>query len=516
MVNEGPPHRRIRVRTYFFFLALFEMLLFLSHLPLLGLNYFWDELEQYIPSALDLYSSGWWIPHSAVPNIHPPAVMAYLAAFWKVAGYSPAATRSAMLLLAACGALAAFLLAIELSKEVGRGAPAFLAAVLLCCSPIFFAQSMMANLDAPAMVFTTIALLLFVQNRVREAAATCVVLVLVKETGIVAPLVFGVWLARERRWREAAWFALPFLALGGWLAALHSGTGYWTGSPGFAQYNFFFPLHPVRLAVALSRRMYSLFFASFQWIGAFAIAFAWRTSRLFHNRSWRIAWWLAAAHVGAVTLLGGAVLTRYLLPIMPIVFAAMAVGLAQFPRRPQRISATLLVLGLAASNFLNPPYPFPYEDNLAFTDFVHLQTSAAKFLERRFSGAQITTAWPMTRELSRPELGFVSRKIDVQTLRNFTPQTLQPLDWKNVQVFVAFSRTWDPQFSLNHIPIVRGFWQKFYGFTPNSTMEALRERVPIPLVAHFEERGQWVDIYVNPRTRISSPVVRAMLLRCAP
>jgi hypothetical protein len=353
--------------------------------------------------------------------------------------------------------------------------------------------------------------LLFLQGRIRACAAVCVVLVLVKETGLVVPLVFAAWLARERRWRDAAWFTAPVVVLACWLAALFQVTGHWTGSPGFEQYNLYFPLHPVRLLVALSRRMYSLFFASFQWIGAFAIAFVWRTSHLFRSRSWKIAWTLAGAHVMLVTMLGGAVLTRYLLPVVPIVYAAMAVGLAHFPRRPQHICAAALLVGLAASNFINPPYPFPYEDNLAFADFVKLQSSAATFLDHWFGAARITTVWPLTRELTRPELGFVSRQMEVQTLRNLTPQTLQPVDWQNVQVFVAFSRTWDPQFSFTHFAPVRRFWQRFYNFTPNSTMEALRSSVPFPVVAHFERRGQWLDIYVNTRTPISSPLVRAQV-----
>jgi len=506
----GPPHRRIRVETYAFFFLMFSVLMFVGHLPLLGLNYFWDEVEQYIPSALDIYHSGAFIPRSVEPVVHPPGVMAYLAAFWKIAGIHPAATRSAMLLLASFGVLVAFLLAIELSKGVTRGAPAFLAVGLLCCSPVFFAQSMMANLDAPAMLFTILALLLFLQGRLRVCAAVCVVLVLVKETGLVVPLVFFAWLAWERRWRDAVWFAAPAIALGAWLAALFHATGHWTGSPGFEQYNLYFPLHPVRLLVALGRRMYSLFFASFQWIGTIAIVVAWRTSRLFHSRSWKIAWSLAGAHVLLVTLLGGAVLTRYLLPITPIVYAAMAVGLAQLPKPRQHICAAALLAGLAVSNFINPPYPFPYEDNLAFADFVKLQSNAAAFLDHWFGDARVTTVWPLTRELTRPELGFVHRKMEVQTLRNLTPQTLQPVDWENVQVFVAFSRTWDPQFSFTHFAPVRQFWQHFYGFTPNSTMNALRARVPFPVFAHFERRGQWVDIYVNPRTPLSSPVVHAM------
>src|SRR5271157_3097303 len=223
--------RTIRSQTYVVFFLMFGLLLFLSHLPLINLPYFWDEAIQFIPSALDLLHDGAWIPHSAQPCVHPPGVMAYLAAFWGIAGYHPAVTRSAMLLLASLGILAAFLLAIELLRE-SRGTPAFLAVALLCASPVFFAQAMLAQLDAPAMLFTALALLFFLQDRIRASAVACVALVLVKETGLVAPLVFAGWLAYERRWREAAWYAAPVMALAGWLGVLKHGTGHWMGSPG--------------------------------------------------------------------------------------------------------------------------------------------------------------------------------------------------------------------------------------------------------------------------------------------
>ena len=326
-------------------------------------------------------------------------------------------------------------------------------------------------------------------------------------------LFFDLGWRAERRWRDAAWFGGPVLALAAWMAVLFHSSGYWSSNSGFEQYNLFFrALHPLRLLVAISRRFYSLFVAEFSMDRRYRHRLRLAPLRsLFRSRSWKIAWWLVATHIVTVTMLGGAVLTRYLLPIMPIVYAAMAVGIWSFPRRLQLVAGAALLVGLGASNFINPPYPFPYEDNLAFADFVKLQTGATAFLNRWFADARITTVWPLTRELERPELGFVSRKMQVQTLRNLTPQTLAPVDWQNVEVFVAFSRTWDPEFSFTHFGPIRSFWQHFYGFTPNTTMDGLRARVPFPVVAHFERRGQWLDIYVNPKTPLSSPAVRAML-----
>src|SRR5215471_16877611 len=132
---------------------LFALILYLSHFPFLRLPYFWDEAGQFIPAALDLFHSGFWIPHSVPPNIHPPAIAAYLAVWWRVVGFSPATTRTAMLLLATFEGLAAYLLSFKLCDRL-PGRPTFLAVALLMVSPIFFAQSMLAQLDGPALLFT--------------------------------------------------------------------------------------------------------------------------------------------------------------------------------------------------------------------------------------------------------------------------------------------------------------------------------------------------------------------------
>ena len=112
---------------------------FLTHALFFGLPYFWDELGQFVPAALDIYHDGAWVPHSTVPNAHPPGVMAYLAAVWKIFGYSIAATRGAMLVLAGLTVLVTFLLAIELCRGL-TGAPAFVPVLLLLADPLFICR----------------------------------------------------------------------------------------------------------------------------------------------------------------------------------------------------------------------------------------------------------------------------------------------------------------------------------------------------------------------------------------
>src|SRR5438552_23827 len=153
---------RISTGAYVLFFFLFAAAVAISHAPFFDLPFFWDEVGQFVPAALDLYNSGALVPWSVTPNAHPPGVMAYLAGVWMVTGFSIVSTRAAMLLLAAFGVLAVFLLAIKLCGAI-KGVPAFAVAALLCCSPIFYSQAMLAQLDMPAMLFTALATLLFLE-----------------------------------------------------------------------------------------------------------------------------------------------------------------------------------------------------------------------------------------------------------------------------------------------------------------------------------------------------------------
>jgi 4-amino-4-deoxy-L-arabinose transferase-like glycosyltransferase len=466
--------------------------MFVAHAPWLRLPYYWDELGQFVPAALDLFHYGAWIPRSTVPNVHPPGLMAYLAAFWSMAGCSPLNTRIAMLLVGSVAVLTAFLMAIELCRNV-RGAPAFMAVILLWASPLFFAQAMLAQLDMPAMLFTCLALLLFLQDKARLAAVVCAALVLVKETGVIVPLAFGAWLLYERRRREAAWFLLPAAVLCGWLAVLDRATGHLFGSTEFAQYNLYYPFHPVRFVFALGRRLYYLFFQDFHWIGTIAMVLAWRRG-LFSTRSWRIAWLLVGIHVLFLSLVGGAMLERYLLPVLPVVYAAMVASMSLYKPALKVACQFALLAGLVAGNFWNPPYPFPFENNLAFTDFVKLQQAAAEFLERDFAGAPVATVWPLTSALRRPELGYVSHPLPVRSLPDFTAASVNRLDWNSVRVVVLFSRMWEPEWSWTHIELVRRIWHRFYGYEPELSFVEMRRR-PVTPVARWVRHGLWVEVY---------------------
>jgi hypothetical protein len=473
----------------------FGIPLLLLHGGCLRLPYFWDELGQFVPAALDILRDHAWIPKSTLPNVHPPGVMAYLALTWKVFGYSIPATRLAMLALADVGLVALFFLSVEIAKPL-PGSPAFMPVILLLASPLFFTQSMMAQLDMPAMVFTLLALYLFLRDRFPLCALACTALVLAKETGAWVPVVFGACLLWEKRARPAAWFLIPIAALCLWLGYLWHATGTIFGNAEFKQYNVWFPLHPVRLSLTILRRLFFIFIENFHWIGTLALLYALRRSSLFRTRTWAVVTAIAAGHLLLVSVLGGAALERYLLPIVPLFYIAVAAAWTLLPARWQLWSKIALPAGLLASLFWNPPWPFPYENNLAAVDFVKVHANAAEYLEASYSDKVIASAWPFPDALRRPEFGYVTHPLKTRGLDDFNRSSVLPLK-SGVDVLVVYSRTWEPTYGILRIPSVASFFSRYYYYEPQITREEIETELGLHSVGRYERRGQWIEIYAR-------------------
>jgi hypothetical protein len=488
---------RAGFRAYALFGLLFFVILFAQHATVIDLPYFWDELGQFVPAALDILEQRAWVPKSTTPNVHPPGAMAYLAAVWAVFGYSVTATRLAMLALASAGVLAVFALAIELCRGL-RGMPAFFAAGLLLVSPLFWAQSMMAQLDMPAMVFTALALLLFLRERIVASAFACVVLVLIKETSLIVPAVFGALLLWERRIRDALWFLLPAAALAAWLAVLYSATGHIFGNRDFTHYNVTFQLHPVRLPVTIARRLFYLFIDNFHWVGTIGLVLALRRTRIFRSRAWAITTVVAALQMLVVSVLGGAALERYLMPVQPLFYIAVAAAWTVLSTRWRNISALAMAAGLIAGIFISPPFTYPFENNSAFVPFVRLQQQAAAFVAAEYPGSTIASAWPFPDALRRPEFGFVTKPMSVQGLDNFDPETVLAHRDK-IDVLVVYSRTWESKWGVLRMPWIRRFLGNYYFYKPQITQQQIEAELGLSRVARWEQRGQWIEVYARNR-----------------
>src|SRR5258708_23505667 len=91
------------------------VIIFLLHLPLLRLPFFWDEAGFYVPAAYDLAHFHTVVPRTTLDTGHPPLPAAYLALWFSLSGCKPAVAHIAMLLLSAFSLTNLFLLPLRVA-----------------------------------------------------------------------------------------------------------------------------------------------------------------------------------------------------------------------------------------------------------------------------------------------------------------------------------------------------------------------------------------------------------------
>ena len=466
------------------------------HLGILKLPFHWDELGQFAPASLDLYQDGSLVAHSTVPNVHPPGLVAMVALTWRLFGVSVVSARVAMLVVASAGLLFSFLLAIRLCRGAA-GAPAFAAVLFLMATPIFFSQSEMILLDMPAMTFTALALLLFLDERYAACAVACTALVLIKETSITTPMVFGAWLLfREKKIREALYFFAPAIALGAWLVLLHYKTGHWLGNEEFARDNVTGALSFPHILGGFTARLHYLFIADGRFIGAIALFAGFRMLR---GKDWQIAALVAVAQVVVVTVFGYAMLERYLIPVLPILYAAIAAAASVYPTSWRWVShATMLGIFVAAW-FWNPPYPFSLENNLAWTDFVSLQKEAANYLEAHAPHQRIASAWPFTGVIQHPYLGYVEHPLTSVDLPGFQLDEIKSVDPDSYDLLVAYAKFWTFEGHALDNNLMRPFIRQYQYYHPQATEAEIHALPGLILIQRWDRGGLWMEIYAKAR-----------------
>lgn len=414
--------------------------LFASHSTLLRLPYYWDEAGYYIPAAWDFFRTGSLIPTTTLSNAHPPLPSVYLALWWKLSGFSPAVTREAVLLVAALGLLAVWRLAMRLTGVAGV---AFWTVVLTGLYPVWFAQSTLAQADIFAAACALWGLVYALPARdgggvpkAWAAAAWFTAAALCKETAVAIPLTLAAvsaWNGMRARhwtpWRDALWLTSPALPLAGWYAWHHAKTGWWFGNPQFVRYNAQATLEPVRILAALGYRVLhltahmNLFVPVLMMLAALLLEPRKTKNGRERERICRMArgqiLLLLAMNAVLFSVLGGALLTRYLLPMYPLV---LLLAVATFYRRVPLWPALAAFCGCAfvLGLFVNPSYRFAPEDNLEYARVVRMDQAGIAELKTRYPDATVLTAWPVTDELTKPELGYVKKPWDVEAIDDFT------------------------------------------------------------------------------------------------
>ncbi|MCU1296393.1 MAG: hypothetical protein JWO91_671 [Acidobacteriaceae bacterium] len=517
MANSKKGVRRLDHPALIFVLIFFASALL--HISLLRLPYFWDEAGYYIPAARDLLFSGSLIPHSTPSNAHPALVMAYLAFCWKIAGYSPLVTRIAMLAVAAFSLTGLF----QLAKRISSKEVAVASTVCTAIYPVFFSQSSLAHVDLAAAGLVFWGLLAYIEDRRSAAAIWFSLAFLAKETAILVPLELFTWericprLAAShpalclyrRSITKSAFLLVPMIPLFAWYAYHYVRTGFIFGNPEFFRYNVQATIQPPRILLALMLRLWQVFGYFNLYLLTLAMLFAMTREPLSeHSHSKnevraRIAFnvqftFLAiiVVYVLALSVVGGAVLARYMLPVVPLI---IIIGISTVRRRLRhwRVIVALIFVAFAIGLFLNPPYGFSMEDNLAYRDYIVLHQRAENFLEARYPRARVLTAWPANDELTRPYLGYVPRPMQVVRIEDFTAeQLMSAVDLSsNFDVALVFSTKYEPRHALlEHWQTWTELKTRFFGYHRDVPPAAAAQILGGHVVYADNRDGQWVAV----------------------
>lgn len=508
---------------------------FLSHWTLLRLPYFWDEAGYYIPAAYDFFRTGTLIPYSTLTNAHPPLSAIYLALWWKISGFSPAVTRLAVCLVTALALTGVFALCRRLLNAEVAAATTLLTALY----PVWFAQSTLAHADIFAAAGTLWGLFYCLEERPdpRQGwlAALCFSLAaLAKETAIATPLVLLLWHLWEMRrkptqgrehLRVALQLGLPVLPLAAWYAYHFHKTGYLFGNPEFVHYNAIATLHPLRFVLAFAVRLMdvtvylNLFVPVLCMVAAmFLPALRQQNGNPRPRISWNIQAQIGLVLLGNLLLfsvLGGALLTRYLLPLYPLI---LLLCVSTWRRRVQQWGwlVALSVVAFLAGIFVNPPYRFAPEDNLSYRNMILLQHQAIAQLLHRDLHATVLTAWPVSDELTKPELGYVRQPVSVVAIENFSlPQVLRAAQMRGYNSALIFST----KYESNALPPIlrwgdRSWNQRFFDDHRDVPPEIVARLLRGTVVWQQKRDGLWAAVILFPtvqNAQFVAPSLRASL-----
>jgi hypothetical protein len=490
------------------------------HLPLLRLPYFWDEAGYFIPAARDILLTGDLIPHTTLSNAHPPLVMLWLALCWKLTAYSPLVTRTAMLLVAAFGFTALWLMA----RRIASAGVATATVVLTALTPTVFSQSAMAQLDIAAFALVLWTVYSHICGRRSQAIAFAALAAVAKETTVAVTLtLFGAdllgwfayrwwpvlaskWCLPRRTLLQCASYLLALLPLIGWYTYHWHRTGHVFGNPDYLRYNVGATITPVRILFAgIMRLWHATGYMNLFVLTAAALLLLWTTTQpdsptptaapIATNIQLLLAL-LVLAQAAEFSVVGGALLARYMIPAIPLVILLSVNVLRRYAPQWQWWIAGCAAAFVAALLF-NPPWFISPEDNLTWARYVQMHQTAVHYAEQHYAQERILTAWPASDELNRPFLGYVNKPLSVVRLENFTAEEIlraqqQP---ESFDVVVAFSTKFEPQRGFfQRIPGWNQLQTRYFDFHQDLPAKAIARMLHGRIVWQDSASGEWIAL----------------------
>ena len=157
---------------------------------------------------------------------------------------------------------------------------------------------------------------------------------------------------------------------------------------------------------------------------------------------------------------------------------------------------------ITAANFVFPPYPFPFENNLAWVSFTELEMEAGAALSL-YKGSIVTT-FPARDTLGNPELGFVETARRSREIPDFHALTIDKLMSDPPDLMLVYSTEYDP-LHLRRFTVVRQLLTRLYAWQPSLTPEEVADRLGMRVSREWTRRGLRMALLVKsgpPRLRL--------------
>jgi hypothetical protein len=205
-----------------------------------------------------------------------------------------------------------------------------------------------------------------------------------------------------------------------------------------------------------------------------------------------------------------------MLPVVPLV---ILVCVSTIWRRLKLWPAMIAFVALAfvQALFVNPPYGFAPEDNLAYRDYIRLHQQAEAFLVTRYPNGRVLTAWPASGELTQSYLGYVPHPLPVAQIvqiEDFTAESLLSAEAaeshdarSRFDVALVFSTKYQPPPNLfDRWQLWQQWKARYFGFHRDLSPETAASLLggKLVYVKYDPVRGQWAGIVEVPRIEEAS------------
>jgi len=386
--------------------SLFLILVILAKLPTMGLEYHWDAT--FYAKQAALYAKSGPLAVSEGRIVHVPLLQWLTALAFFVFGESTFLAHFIIALFSFIGVYYAYLL----GRALGGKLAGLMSSAFVFLLPSYFAFSGQYLFDVPVTALTIASIHYFIKREEEKYAASALLTVFLKETGIIlAGAVFLYSLIFERK---KVVYSIPALALPllwhAWIGRSREVTGFLVNS-GIANI-------PSRFLASL----YDVFFINYSWVLIIPIFYAiYRGHLHFKARSLSIPL-VIASYVGFFSLVPVFLLPRYFLPAAALLAIASAVSLSHLIKSGKNatIMALVMVLLFISAYYWHDGLKGKIEDplyrsylgweitsikngemTLEYMDFVSAERQALDHIMSKYQGKKIVAIFPIYEESLR-------------------------------------------------------------------------------------------------------------------